>query len=42
MCMHMVEDLGACGGTDGMGGKTVQLLFQSVFRLSAKLYRMGL
>lgn len=38
----MLKYLEACGDTDGMGGDTLQLLFQSVFRLKVKLYRMEL
>lgn len=37
MCMHMVK-----AAVAQMQWEETQLLFQSVFRLKAKLYRMGL
>lgn len=38
--MHMVKDVGVCGGGGAAGGDAAA--FQSMFRLKSKLYRAGL
>lgn len=43
--MHMVKDVGVCGGGDGGGADAAggdAAAFQSMFRLKSKLYRAGL